>query len=963
MARHRSVAAARAALFSATVAALASGQLPAPYTLTPDGVIAAAQSRWQCNVPTFTAFNAAQSAAVSSKIIQTTLIVRRILFAYVTASSVPACCYVNSWMQVSARASSSAPSASVAAAAAVLLTSTTQTAYTTGNAAVNAAAGTLFTDSTCLVNAVLSMSAPAHRSVLPVDTPVSPAYYSGTSYMWPLVPRSPGIAAFFTQLAAGSAFGQMWAGIPDAANAAPGDVLATSFPLGPADVGFAGIIMSAPVVVAAGVPIAAGGNVPASAAAAGPYTIVDVIVLSSVPAGWLAANDTRRLSIPASGAPPPLQGVGAGVVRLLVDAAGQTTGIDLANGGGPATALAPQFPTLMGIGRTLAPPPSLSPPAITSASFCDALQNQSLNMVVAVPPASPGAPAFAYVLSPSGSALREFPFPSPNTPTLASTVTVACADVIPSLAGAEIIAFADDTPALSYGAVLAINALTGAAQTLVVAPFTGPARVAAADVDGDGYADLLLSPSVAVIGGVPQGGGTLYLYLYDPIIDGFPAQPSASVATGWLNGVDVSAAPLLQLSTPPLPLSSPFISSAAATASAGGANPNASLILTVPHGASVSPALQAWVWSPGSSSLIPAPGRGTLALSSAAYAAGGARVAALGATWIDGFAAIGSASSASSTLSYVDVHAWALEALSPPPAVIPGPHVLVSGGTLWPAPLSPSANSCRGYSTLSTGPTAGVFFIGTAGVHGAPMWMHTASRTWVSIAFNITTRSGGFGAALSGSAVGAVTTIFPALAPANSYASTYSIATLTAPLSDLLYDWNTWPRNDSTAWAYISSSMAYPVNASTGGPAMPLSGSSSTLGIWSAASPSTWATAPTPSYTTCSQPYGQPAMLFPPPLPVNSSASSPALRATAAWRRERQIATAYYHSYMGLLYQHVHVPGYVPSNRGSNNFNYVSAARWTPGLDCSVSSRSPVILCLQWQPHSKRTQAATAAGH
>lgn len=891
----------KAALFTAFATA-AFAQLPAPFSLTADGVIAAAQAKWQCNVPSFTAFTQLQAAAVA------------------------------------ARATSPAPGARVAAAADVMLSGLSQTAYTTGNAAVNAASGVIYTDSTCLVNAVLSMAAAPHRAVLPVDTPTVPAYFSGEGrgYMWPLVPRSPGMATFFSQLAAGTAHSQMWAGIADAANTLPGDVLATTLPLGPSDIGFAGVILGNPVVVAAGVPIAAGGNVPGAAAAAGPYTIVDVPVLSSVPAGWTAAvNDTRLFRIPASGAPAPLQGVGAGTVRLLVDAAGQTTGIDLVNGGGPASALSPRFPSLIGLGRPLPPSAALAQPLIASASFCDALQNQSLNMVIAVPPATSSAPAFAYVLSPSGAALREFAFPSPYSASLAASVTIACADVMPSLPGAEIIAFADDTPSLSYGSVVAVNALTGASQTLVTAPFTGPARVAAADVDGDGFADLLLAPSVAVTGGAPQGGGSLYLYLYDPSIDGFPSAPTTSIATGWLNGVDVSAAPLLQLSSPPLPLSSPFISSAVATAAAGGANPNASIILTVPHGSSVSPALQAWVWSPATSSLIPAPGRATLALSSSAYAAGGARVAALGATWIDGFAAIGSASSSSSTISYADVNAWTLEALAAPPAVIPGPHVLVSGGTLWPAPLAPSANTCNGYSTLSIGPTAGVFFVGTGGVQGAGMWMHTASRTWASIGFNVTSPSGGFGSALSGSAVGAVTTIFPALAPANSYASTYSITTLTASLGDLLYDWNTWPRNDSTAWAYISSAMAYPVNSTTGGPALPLSGPSSTLGIWQSAAPSTWATAPTPSYTTCSQPYGQPAMLFPPPLPTNSSASSPALRSTAAWRRERQIATAYYHSYMGLLYQHVHVPGYVPSNRGSNNFNYVSAARWTPGLDCS----------------------------
>lgn len=56
----------KAALFTAFATA-AFAQLPAPFSLTADGVIAAAQAKWQCNVPSFTAFTQLQAAAVSRR--------------------------------------------------------------------------------------------------------------------------------------------------------------------------------------------------------------------------------------------------------------------------------------------------------------------------------------------------------------------------------------------------------------------------------------------------------------------------------------------------------------------------------------------------------------------------------------------------------------------------------------------------------------------------------------------------------------------------------------------------------------------------------------------------------------------------------------------------------------------------------------------------------------------------------
>jgi hypothetical protein len=257
-------------------------------------------------------------------------------------------------------------------------------------------------------------------------------------------------------------------------------------------------------------------------------------------------------------------------------------------------------PIVFGRARTLTAAQAL--PTISSLAFCDAQQNRSANLVLSAgfDAADPARrPSFVYVLAADGTVLREISIP------VGKAYTIACGDVIPGWPGAEILVFRDPADLISNpGALVAINAITGQERS-VIAPhtitFMGRARMAVADVDGDGFNDILLSPEAKGSPDEASEPGNFLVFLAHPdpadatltsITFGTGLAADYRATTGLADGIDIAAAPLLQLPSPPLPLAGPWANMSAAAAG----NPNMSRVLAVPHTPTYGAPAQVQVW-------------------------------------------------------------------------------------------------------------------------------------------------------------------------------------------------------------------------------------------------------------------------------------------------------------------------------------------------------------------------------
>jgi hypothetical protein len=313
-------------------------------------------------------------------------------------------------------------------------------------------------------------------------------------------------------------------------------------------------------------------------------------------------------------------------------------------------------------------------------------------------------------------------------------------------------------------------------------------------------------------------------------------------------------------------------------------------------------------------------------------------VTAIGSKFTDGFVVVGSSTNPNSDLHYFAYNSnWAatttdVAGFTQPSTPITGPHVLASGGVLFPAPVY--GNGCQKFSSTASqgypGPT-GVFFAAQGGQANVNFQMFTTSRTWRSFRTMMGFNEQSYISAFASWGAGAVTTIFPALTIDNYYMSPYSIST-NYPLSDLTFDFSSSPaRQDITLWTTPSYTWHTDAN---GNLATPLS---TAQGIWNpdfaAVAQQLTVQGGLPPFAQCDLTYGPSLTPFPPVARDPLGAWT-----QPTWRRERQVATAYSFTYMGLAYMHTITPAFTPLNAPSGIFDYVSRGRWMPGMDCSCFS-------------------------
>jgi hypothetical protein len=235
----------------------------------------------------------------------------------------------------------------------------------------------------------------------------------------------------------------------------------------------------------------------------------------------------------------------------------------------------------------------------------------------------------------------------------------------------------------------------------------------------------------------------------------------------------------------------------------------------------------------------------------------------------------------------------------------------------------------------------GAFFVASSG-YGAPgtsnLTMLDASRQWKQLRPRLDIADPSFAAAPSGASV--VASASPA---DNVYLSPYSIATATDTAAGLLFDWNSFPRNNSSAWAGESF-----FDAATGLPT--LSGAQGfRSSVWQPIDPAAYESEA--ALCGAGPVYGPAALQFPPVV-----VGGVTRRTTAAWRRERQIASAWYFAGMGLRYQHSHIPTFSESQAGKPPLLAAAAAAlaYLPVLPHPLSAgrvpmRAEAVTACHWR--------------